>query len=143
LLIGKLMFNAKIGMLAALLVGVANWHILFGYWTIPNTLGATFVVIILYLVFKFHRDRATKVIPVCGLLMAALLLTHAIAALWMAILLFTLWLCFVVYKKLFKERLATLSLLAVVLLFTAAMFGLWTFSGRIDVFSLIHPDPYA
>jgi len=125
-LIGRLIFNAKIGMLAALLLGVANWHILFGYWTIPNTLGATFVVIILYLLFKFHRDRVTVVIPLCVLVMAALLLTHAIAALWMAILLLTFWLGFVVYKKLFRERLTTLPLLAVALIFIIAMFGWWT-----------------
>jgi len=126
-LIGRLVFNAKIGMLAALLVGVANWHIFFGYWAIPNTLGAILVVAILYLVLKFHKDRVTVVVPLCGFLMVALILTHAIATLWLVILLFTLWLGFVVHNKFFKERLATLPLLAVALLFTAAMLGWWTF----------------
>jgi len=126
-LIGRLLFNAKIGMLAALLLGIANWHIFFGYWTIPNTLGAIFVVITLYLVLKFHKDRITVVIPLCGFLMAALILTHAIAALWLSILLLTFWLGFIVYNRFFKERLATLSLLAVTLLFTVAMLSWWTF----------------
>jgi len=126
-LIGRLLFNAKIGMLAALLMGVANWYIFFGYWTIPNALGATLVVIIIYLVLKLHKDRATVVIPFCGLLMVALLLTHAIATLWLAILLFAFWLSFVFYNKFFKQRLATLPLLAVALLFIVAMLGWWTF----------------
>ena len=126
-LIGRLLFNAKIGMLAALLLGIANWHIFFGYWTIPNTLGAIFVVITLYLVLKFHKDRITVVIPLCGFLMAALILTHAIATLWLSILLFTFWLGFIAYNRFFKERLATLPLLAVTLLFAVAMLGWWTF----------------
>ncbi len=126
-LIGRLLFNAKIGMLAALLVGVANWHIFFGYWTIPNSLGATFIIIILYVLLKFHKERVTGVIAPCVLAMAALILTHPIAALWLAILLFTFWLGFVVYKKLFKERLATLPVLAAALVFTMAVFGWWAF----------------
>lgn len=67
------------------------------------------------------------VIPVFGLLMLALVLTHAIAALWMSILLFASWLGFVVYNKLFKQRLATLIPLAIALLFTVSLFGYWTF----------------
>jgi len=126
-LIGRLVFNAKVGMLAALFAGIANWHIFFGYWTIPNTLGATFLLIIIYLVLKLHKDRAFAVIPLLVLLMVALLLTHAIATLWLAILLFTFWLCFVFYNKFFKERSATLSLLAIAVLFTLATIGWWTF----------------
>ena len=126
-LIGRLLFNAKIGLLAALLMGVANWHIFFGYWTIPNTLGATFVIIILYLLLKFLKEKATTLIPVFGLLMIALLLTHSIASLWLSILLFTFWLGFVVYNRLFKQRLATLAPLVVALVFAIAMFGWWTF----------------
>jgi hypothetical protein len=126
-LIGRLLFNAKIGMLAALLVGVANWHVFFGYWAIPNTLGATFVVIILYLLLKFHKEKATILIPVFVLLMVALLLTHSITALWLSILLFALWLGFVAYNRFFKERLATVSLLVLALLFTTVMFCWWTF----------------
>ena len=127
-LIGRLLFNAKIGMLAALLMGVANWHIFFGYWTVPNTLGATLVVITLYLVLKLHKDRTTMVIPLCGLLMVALLLTHAIAALWLAIVLFTFWIGFAVYNRFFKERLTTFPLLAgIAFVFIVAMLGWWTF----------------
>ncbi len=133
-LIGRLLFNAKIGMLAALLMGVANWYIFFGYWTVPNGLGATLVVIILYLVLKFHKDKAPIVIPLCGLLMVSLLLTHVIATLWLALLLITFWLSLMFYKKLYKEKLATFPLLAgVALIFTVAMFGWWTFgSGNIQ-----------
>jgi len=126
-LIGRLLFNAKIGMLAALLVGIANWHIFFSHWTIPNALGATFVVIILYLVIKFHKDRTIAAIPLFVVLMVALVLTHSIAALWLAILLFAFWLGFLFYSKFFKEKLAVLPLLAVALIFTIAMLSWWTF----------------
>ena len=126
-LIGRLLFNAKIGMLAALLVGIANWHIFFGYWSIPNSLGATFIIIILYVLLKLHRERVTGVIAPCVLAMAALILTHPMAALWLSILLFTFWLGFVVYKRLFKERLATLPVLAAALVFTMAVLGWWAF----------------
>jgi len=126
-LIGRLIFNAKIGMLAALLVGVANWHIFFGYWTTPIILGATFVIIILYLLLNFHRDRIAPVIPICALLMAALILTHAMAALWLSILILVLWLGFTAYNRFFKQRLAGHRFLVVGLLFTAVMLSWWTF----------------
>ena len=133
-LIGRLLFNAKIGMLAALLMGIANWYIFFGYWTVPNALGATFVVVIIYLVLKFYKDRVAAVMPICGLMIVALLLTHAMAALWLAILLFTFWLSFLLYSRLYKERVATFSLLAAALIFTAAMFSWWIFgSGNIQI----------
>ena len=137
-LIGRLVFNAKVGMLAALFAGIANWHIFFGYWTIPNTLGATFLFIILYLVLKLHKDRVFAVIPLLVLLMVALLLTHTIATLWLAILLFTFWLCFVFYNKFFKERSATLFILVIAVLFTLATFGWWTFGSGTTQTLLYH-----
>ena len=124
-LIGRLLFNHKIGLLAALLMAVANWHIFFGYWTIPNALGATFVLIIIYLLLKLHKEKLTLVIPVCGLLMAALLLTHPIAMLWLSLLLFTSWLSFIIYKNLFRQKLATLTPLALALAFTVVMLMWW------------------
>jgi hypothetical protein len=135
-LIGRLLFNAKIGLLAALLMGIANWYIFFGYWTVPNALGATLVVINLYLVFKLHKDRATVVIPIFGLLMVALILTHAIAALWLAMLLFGFWLIFIFYNRFFKERLATSYLLIIALFFIAVMLNWWTF-GSGDMQTLV------
>ncbi|MBA7483891.1 hypothetical protein ES707_19408 [subsurface metagenome] len=136
-LIGRLLFNAKVGMLAALLMGIANWYIFFGYWTIPNALGATFVVVIIYLVLKFYKDRVAAVMPLYGLMIVALLLTHAIATLWLAILLFTFWLSFLFYSRFFKERLAVFPLLAAALIFTAAMLSWWTF-GSGDMQSLVY-----
>lgn len=126
-LIGRLLFNDKAGLLAALLVGIANWHIFFSYWTIPNTLGATLVIIILYLVLKLHKDRTNVMIPLSGLLMVTVLLTHAMATLWLAILLFAFWLVFVFYKKLFEKKLATRYLLTMALSFTIVMLLWWTF----------------
>lgn len=126
-LIGRLLFNYKIGLLAALLIGTANWHIFFGYWTIPNTLGATFVVIIIYLLLKFHKERTNLVIPVCALLMIALLLTHVIASFWLSALLFTFWLSAIVYNKLLNQKLATLAPLVIALVFTITLLSWWTF----------------
>jgi len=124
--------------LAALLIGVANWHIFFGYWTVPTTLGATFVLIIVYLLLKLHKEKTTLAIPVCGLLMAALLFTHTIAALWLAALLFTLWLCLIAYNTLFKQKLATLTPIIVALVFTSAMFIWWTFgSGYMNTLAML------
>ncbi|MFW6116566.1 MAG: hypothetical protein ACOC6F_02460 [bacterium] len=139
-LLGRLLFNTKLGLLSALFVSLANWHVFFGYWTIPNVLGATFVVIGVYLVLRCHREKwfTPGALVVTTLIMGALILTHAIAALWMSLLLFLFWLFFLVTEKLSNADFSTHALLAIGVAFTCAMFSYWMFgSGHTQTLTML------
>ena len=63
--------------------------------------------------------------------MVALILTHTVAAMWMAILLFVFWIGFVFYSAVYHEHGIPVTL-TITSLFTVAMFGWWTYaSGHI------------
>jgi hypothetical protein len=135
-LLGKFIHSTKIGLLAALLLGVANWHILFGYWTIPNTIAVVFIPIIIYLLFKLRQEKPKASICLSALFMAVLILTHTIGALCLAMLLFLIWLGFEIYKRLRYQAATTARIFLVAfILFTGATLSYWTFvSGTIHTF---------
>ncbi len=132
-LLGRSIFNNKVGLLAGLLVSISNYVILMSYWAIPQTLGSVFVLIIIYLSVKVKQDGKSVATLLYLILMATLILTHPLASLTMAILTFIFWLSFEVYK--WKYNLKSTSVpLNTALLFNVAMFGWWTLaSGHIYV----------
>jgi hypothetical protein len=70
------------------MVIIASHHIYISYWSIPNV-SAVFILIALYLLFSKSGDRA-RFIPsiLCMIVLAAIILTHMIAATCMSKLLF-------------------------------------------------------
>ena len=133
-LLGKFIHSAKAGLLAALLLGFANWHIRFAYWTIPNAMGVVFIPIIIYLLFKIRQENPMAGICLSVLFMITLIWTHTIAALGLAMLLFLIWLGFEVYKRLrYRAASAARVFLVILILFTGATLIHWTFvSGHIQ-----------
>jgi len=99
-LLGKFVHSTKVGLLAALLLGVANWHIWFAYWAIPNTMGVVFIPIIIYLLFKLRQEKPKTSICLSTLFIAVLILTHTIAAAMLVMTLFSIWLGFELYRRL-------------------------------------------
>jgi hypothetical protein len=84
--------NFRIGLLAALLVIVANLHILMSYWSIPNAFGAVFIPIILYLLFTNIKDTSRLNVSILLILtMIASILTHSIVAMCIIVILFVAW----------------------------------------------------
>ena len=132
-LLGKFIHSAKTGLLAALFLGTANYFIRFSYWTIPNTMGVVFIPIIIYLLFKLRQDKPKVSICLSALFIAVLVLTHTISTAMLAMLLFSIWLGFELYKRLryqAAER-ARIFLIAALVL-TGAGLIYWTFgSGHI------------
>jgi hypothetical protein len=134
-LLGNLLFGKKIGLFAGLLLNVANWHVDMGFWAVPNTMGATLIPPILYLLLK-KRDGKTHIsIFIAILLMATSILTHAITAGCLAILLFVFWAGFKVYNlehhdcKTLENPLP----LSIPVLYAAGMLSWWTYaSGHIN-----------
>jgi hypothetical protein len=99
-LLGKFIHSAKAGLLAALALGVANWHILSAYWTVPNDMAVIFIPIIIYLLFKLRQEKPKVSICLSVLFIAAVILTHTIATVMLVLVMFLIWLGFELYKKL-------------------------------------------
>jgi len=132
-LLGNFLFNKKIGLLGGLLLGVANWHVNMGYWTIPNAMAAVFIPIIIYLLFKVRQEKPHIGVFLAAVFMGALILTHTVTAACLAILLFVFWAGFRVYNSMYREWKASVPV-SIPVLFTVGMFSWWTFaSGSIRV----------
>ena len=130
-LLGKFLFNQKVGLLASLMVIIANHHIYMSYWSIPTSLAAVFIPIVLYLLWKVRRDKPLHATVLSIFFMGILILTHTVTAMCMAIILFVCWAVFNLYTSLYSKTEIPISL-TISLLFTVAMFGWWTYaSGHI------------
>jgi len=130
-LLGKFLFNQKVGLLASLMVIIANHHIYMSYWSIPTSLAAVFIPIVLYLLWKVRRDKPLHATILSIFFMGILILTHTVTAMCMAIILFVCWAVFNLYNTLYSKTEIPISL-TISLLFTVAMFGWWTYaSGHI------------
>jgi hypothetical protein len=129
--------NHRIGLLAALMVIIANHHIIMSYWSIPNGFAAVFIPIVVYLVLSTAknnpRDIKTLFMRITMiLLMVAIILTHTIAATCMAILLFVAWGASTLYKV-FYPRAESYTTLLVPFGFTVMMVAWWTYvSGHVQ-----------
>lgn len=135
-LLGRFIFNAKVGLLAALLLVVSNHFIWMSYWTIPNTLGIVLIPIIIYLLFKIKRDKPIIGSSLSILLMITLILTHPGCSASMAILLFTFWAGFEVYAARYNEKRNIAITLGIAMFFIVAMFAWWIYaSGHITTFA--------
>jgi hypothetical protein len=129
-LLGKFIFdNYKVGLLGSLLVMTANYHILRAFWSIPNSLAAVFIPIIIYLLFKMKKDTQTIATALSIFLMMSLVLTHSMVAIAMAIILFVLFAGFVIYNIFYSKGAGTIPVtLSISIFFTVFMFAWWSYA---------------
>ena len=126
-LIGKKLASTRIGLLAALIVPLTDWGILFGTSIVPNTLGFCLFAAILYLLFYRERITTSNTLLII-LLSIALILTHTISAFIMLIALIAIFIAIKVYKQVdkpppsYKHELVSLGF---VVLFSIAMITRW------------------
>jgi hypothetical protein len=132
-LLGKFIHSAKVGLLAALLLGVADWHISFAQLAVPNSMGVVFIPIIVYLLFKLRQEKPKTSICLSALLTAVLILTHTVATVMLVMLLFSIWLGFAAYKRLLHQAVpeARIFLVPAVVLTGASLVYWIFFSGRV------------
>jgi len=126
-LLGRFIFNPKVGLLAALLLGVAGYWIDLGMAIHPTTLALVLVAMLIYLIFKARQDNSITLTSLYLLIMGILILTHTVTALCLAIILFSLWLGFELYKKLYRDRFDVPVTIWLVTLFVIAMLSWWTY----------------
>ncbi len=127
-LLGKFIHSAKAGLLAALILVIASFHIQFSFSLTPNTMGVLFIPIITYLLFKLRHDKSVTSIFLSALFMVALLFTHTVSAVCLGVFLFLLWLGFEIYKRLhYQAALSGKIFLVAGIIFTVAALSWWTF----------------
>ena len=83
-LIGRELFSKEVGIVAALMIANANWVVFFGEWIIPNAMGATMSLVVLYLVIKSWKTQKVWIAAISLLMIPIAFLTHFIAAIWVA-----------------------------------------------------------
>ncbi|MBA7489543.1 hypothetical protein ES702_00077 [subsurface metagenome] len=133
-LLGRWTFNAKVGLLGALLLGFSGYFIHISFYVFPNTLSAVPILIIVYLLFKLRRNKPLIASSLSILFMLTLILTHALASMCMTVLLFVGWLGFEVYNLIYREDREVSLPLSIAIPFTIAMFAWWTYvSGHVAI----------
>jgi len=125
--------NQRIGLLAALLVTIADNCIFMSYWSIPNSFLAVFIPIAFYILFfKMSGNSRNFFTVIFIMMMVTIILGHTIVAMCMAILLFVAWFSLRIYRFYNSKYTEYISLLFPVG-FTILMFSWWTYaSGSIE-----------
>lgn len=133
-LIGKELFNRKVGAVAAIVVATANWAIFFEEWVIPNSIGATLSLSVAYLILMKKRPFWMKDWVVVSLIAAVLVVayyTHIITALWAIatiVCLYSVKVVSAVYKIFKKGKAADKvkpAILAILIVLTILSFPMW------------------
>lgn len=126
-LLGKFLFNDKIGLLASLLLVVANHHIYMSYWSIPNAFAVVFVLYLLYILLKVKMYDPVLISIISILLMVDIILTHTVVSTFTAVILTFYWfgnsVCNILYSKKYTPITMTYSIL-----FVVSMFAWWGFA---------------
>ena len=132
-LIARYLFkNHRVGLLAALLVILANHLIRMTYWSIPNAFGIVFIPIVIYLALLSERIGIRHVnrpliSAIIIMMMVAIILTHSIAAICMIIILCAAWGSLTIYQT-FYEKVVNYIPLLVPFSFTVMTFAWWTYA---------------
>jgi len=90
-LIGRDLYDRKVGLVAALMVGTANWHIMFSYWTIPNGFALSLILPIVYIVLRLSKHWLWWLAGVGIALGGVVVATHPIASVMLALVLLLIW----------------------------------------------------
>jgi hypothetical protein len=127
-LIGRRMFNTRVGLLAALILICSNYHLLWGFWIIPNTIAAVFVLLTLYVVLFMYENHSASLILFL-LLSVTLILTHTVTSLWLAILMLSSYVISAIYiwVEQPKERKMGITSIFIPFTFIAIMLAWWTY----------------
>jgi len=126
-LLGRLIYTEKIGLLAALLLGIADIQIKYGIIISPITVGAILMPILLYAIFKARQDRLIILIYIFFIMCMVLIVTHALAALGVAMFLFLFFLASEIYKKVYHVKFNVPITLVSAIFFTVAMYAWWIY----------------
>jgi len=98
-LIGRILWNTKVGCVAGLMAASANWVVFFGGWIIPNATGATYGLVVAYLVLKMSKGSTKWLLVPIALIVLTAYATHLIAAVWVLGTFACLWVLPTLFNK--------------------------------------------
>ncbi len=98
-LLGRQIFSAKFGLLAALLLAVNNLHVMWGWWLVAQTAGIALLALALFLVFTpQYRDKAVwRVLAMITLI--TVIITHSVSSFVLLVILLLLYGGGMVYRR--------------------------------------------
>jgi len=134
-LIGRSLFNPKIGLLAALLLGSGIEWIDNGLAPIPPTVGLIIMTILMYIILsKINKQHKLLTFTILTMVfMCVLILTHTITGTGMAIIIFSFGIGMLLYEVLSRRRAESKLLWYLFGFFLVVMFTWWTYSsGKIS-----------
>jgi hypothetical protein len=126
-LIGRELFNEKVGLLSVLMLIVSNYHIHWGYYIIAMSLGLTLLPILLFLLLIQKRKRNVGVTVFILLLLILSIVTHTIFSTLILVVLLTFWFSLLVYVTLWNLEGFKHSLLTLVVVYFVMLLGYWMY----------------
>jgi hypothetical protein len=131
-LIGQhILSSRRTGLMASLVLIIANQHIFMSYWSIPNSFAAVFIVGSLYLLWRTRTGVLWEMRAVLlAIPMTTLILTHSVSSMCMALVLFVAWGVYTFCRVSYPETTTFVKNpvpLVIPLLFSMGMFGWWYF----------------
>ena len=139
-LIGRELFDKRIGLLSALIMAVCNWHIFWGFWMKGMTLGVAWLPILLFFLLASRRKGMRLPLLIFSMVVIFLLiLTHTVSSLVILVALVMAWLSSLICKGLpGKEKFEQPVTFGIVLLFLVALLGYWMYvSGWIGYIGVV------
>lgn len=123
--------NFKIGLLASLLVIIADNHIFMSFISIPNSFAAVFIPIIIYLLLiKLNGATDSIFIGLSLFLMISIILIHDLTAVCIVLLLFVAWRTFTISRIFYLDDMKRHFKLLVPISFAVIMITWWAYSSN-------------
>ena len=135
-LVGRLAASNRVGLTAALLLSLIPSYIHSGWWMAPNFYAPVFMLGIVYLLFQGKTRHPVRLTLLSIFLMTALIITHEIATLALAIALGFFWLAQKPYERIYRVEYRKFATLALCLFFGAAMFSWWKYTSPTTINTL-------
>lgn len=140
-LLGKYLFNERVALMATLLLTMAPYHIYFGVWAVPNTFASLTTPLILYILLILYRGKISgsprniknykiNLFGIAIILMITLIMTHPVASLGMALILFIIWGINSAYWLLNSNEIKYTVSAGTMLFFIILMASWWTYIGN-------------
>ncbi len=127
-LIGRHFFNARIGLLAALIMAVFDWHIIWGFYVKAMTLSIALLPMVIFLIMASLKNRRLTFVILGMLIMALIILTHTFTTAVLAVILFIGWVMFMLLRQVSSdEAIRPPVSLTIALLFGCATLAYWMY----------------
>jgi hypothetical protein len=125
-LLGRDLFNRRIGLLAALILGINNLHIMWGWLLVAQTIGLSLATLILFLTLNPKVPHTTNIKMILILAIAVLIITHTASSFITLVIMLLLYLGYTLFSYLSKIPLPYLHR-NITLLFVVSLIGYWLY----------------